>query len=57
LSERQASADEGVVVIGIAQEHMNAFAARKVVGQTGRVSFDFSRRSVGRRQPRVFLGP
>ncbi len=40
------TADEGVVVIGIAQEKMNAFAARKVVGQTGRVSFDFSRRSV-----------
>ena len=40
------TADTGVVVIGIAQEKMNAFAARKVVGQTGRVSFDFSRRSV-----------
>jgi hypothetical protein len=40
------TADEGVVVIGIAQEKMNAFAARKVVRQTGRVSFDFSRRSV-----------
>jgi hypothetical protein len=37
---------EGVVFIGIAQEKMNAFAARKVVGQTGHVSFDFSRRSV-----------
>src|SRR5262245_11809431 len=39
-------ADQGVVFIGIAQEKMNAFAARKVVGQTGRISFDFSRRSV-----------
>jgi hypothetical protein len=40
------TADEGVVFIGIAQEKMHAFGAHKVVGQTGRISFDFSRRSV-----------
>ena len=40
------TAEQGVVLIGIAQEKMNAFGSRKVVGPTGRVAFDFSRRSV-----------
>ena len=40
------TANEGVVFIGIAQEKMNAFAAHKTVSQTGRVAFDFGRRSV-----------
>jgi len=40
------TADEGVVFIGLAQEKMNALGARKVVGPTGRIAFDFSRRSV-----------
>ena len=39
-------APDGVVFIGIAQEKMNAFGGRKVVSHTGRVSFEFSRRSV-----------
>ena len=37
---------EGVVFIGIAQEKATSFKARKVVAQTGHVSFDFSRQSV-----------
>jgi hypothetical protein len=40
------TAADGVVFIGMAQEKMNAFGAHKVVGPTGRISFDFSRRSV-----------
>jgi len=38
--------DQGVVFIGVAQEKMKAFGARKVVGPSGHVAFEFSRRSV-----------
>lgn len=38
--------DEGVVVIGVAQEKMRAFKAQKRFGPQGGVTFDFSRQSV-----------
>jgi hypothetical protein len=38
--------DEGVVVIGVAQEKMRAFKAHKRSGPCGGVTFDFSRQSV-----------
>ena len=38
--------DDGVVVIGVAQEKMRAFKAQKRRGQGKAVSFDFSRQSV-----------
>ena len=38
--------DNGVVFIGIAQEKATSFKARKVVAESGGVSFDFSRQSV-----------
>ena len=38
--------DDGVVFIGIAQEKATSFKARKVVADSGGVSFDFSRQSV-----------
>jgi hypothetical protein len=37
---------DGVVFIGVAQEKATSFKARKFVGTTGGVSFDFSRQSV-----------
>ena len=38
--------EEGVVVIGVAQEKMRAFKAQKRSGAQGGVTFDFSRQSV-----------
>jgi len=38
--------DDGVVFIGIAQEKATSFKARKVVAESGGISFDFSRQSV-----------
>lgn len=38
--------DDGVVVIGVAQEKMRAFKAHKLPGRGKAVSFDFSRQSV-----------
>jgi hypothetical protein len=38
--------DDGVVVIGVAQEKMRAFKAHKRSGPQGGVTFDFSRQSV-----------
>lgn len=38
--------DDGVVVIGVAQEKMRAFKAQKRSGPQGGVTFDFSRQSV-----------
>ena len=38
--------DDGVVFIGIAQEKATSFKARKVVAESGSISFDFSRQSV-----------
>jgi hypothetical protein len=40
------SMDDGVVVIGVAQEKMRAFKAQKRSGPQGGVTFDFSRQSV-----------
>jgi hypothetical protein len=38
--------DDGVVVIGVAQEKMRAFKAQKRFGPQGGVTFDFSRQAV-----------
>jgi hypothetical protein len=38
--------DDGVIVIGVAQEKMRAFKAQKRAGPQGGVTFDFSRQSV-----------
>jgi len=40
------NADEGVVLVGVAQEKASSFKARKVIGPRGGVGFDFSRHPV-----------
>ena len=43
---RRRPMDDGVVVVGVAQEKMRAFKAHKRSGPQGGVTFDFSRQSV-----------
>jgi hypothetical protein len=44
--QARSKVEDGVVFIGIAQEKATSFKARKVVADSGGVSFDFSRQSV-----------